>query len=149
MGKWFSLGGFHGTPPPPLCTNGSAGYLMQLSVNVVSWAEQDLFYEYACVLEPHPSACEVPNVLKWVKEILQEIFVKKVLSVELLLIQVFVKIYVQLHKCIIAIFWTRPVDRLALQMHIQPVIGSGGWVTFDMLVQRLNTLNYLKQSVTE
>ena len=30
MGKWFSLGGFHGTPP--LCTNGSAGYLMQLSV---------------------------------------------------------------------------------------------------------------------
>ena len=31
MGKWFSLGGFHGTPP--LCTNGSAGYLMQLSAN--------------------------------------------------------------------------------------------------------------------
>ena len=29
MGKWFSQGGFHGTP---LCTNGSAGYLMQLSV---------------------------------------------------------------------------------------------------------------------
>ena len=26
----FSGGGFHGTPP--LCTNGSAGYLMQLSV---------------------------------------------------------------------------------------------------------------------
>ena len=26
-------GGFHGTPP--LCTNGSAGYLMQLSVNIV------------------------------------------------------------------------------------------------------------------
>ena len=33
VGKGFSLGGFHGTPPP-LCTNGSAGYLMQLSVNV-------------------------------------------------------------------------------------------------------------------
>ena len=29
----FLWGGFHGTPPP-LCTNGSAGYLMQLSVNV-------------------------------------------------------------------------------------------------------------------
>ena len=29
----FLWGGFHGTPP--LCTNGSAGYLMQLSVNVV------------------------------------------------------------------------------------------------------------------
>ena len=27
----FLWGGFHGTPP--LCTNGSAGYLMQLSVN--------------------------------------------------------------------------------------------------------------------
>ena len=29
----FLWGGFHGTPP--LCTNGSAGYLMQLSVNVL------------------------------------------------------------------------------------------------------------------
>ena len=28
----FLWGGFHGTPP--LCTNGSAGYLMQLSVNL-------------------------------------------------------------------------------------------------------------------
>ena len=28
----FLWGGFHGTPP--LCTNGSAGYLMQLSVNI-------------------------------------------------------------------------------------------------------------------
>ena len=27
-------GGFHGTP---LCTNGSAGYLMQLSVNIYIW----------------------------------------------------------------------------------------------------------------
>ena len=32
MGKWFSLGGPWN---PPLCTNGSAGYLMQLSVNTV------------------------------------------------------------------------------------------------------------------
>ena len=31
MGKWFSLGGVPWNPP--LCTNGSAGYLMQLSVN--------------------------------------------------------------------------------------------------------------------
>ena len=30
VGKWFSLGG---SMEPPLCTNGSAGYLMQLSVN--------------------------------------------------------------------------------------------------------------------
>ena len=30
----FSGGGFHGTPP--LCTNGSAGYLMQLSVKPVT-----------------------------------------------------------------------------------------------------------------
>ena len=29
MGKWFSLGG---SMEPPLCTNGSVGYLMQLSV---------------------------------------------------------------------------------------------------------------------
>ena len=28
----FLWGGFHGTPP--LCTNGSAGYLMQLSVKI-------------------------------------------------------------------------------------------------------------------
>ena len=32
VGKWFSLG----VPwNPPLCTNGSAGYLMQLSVNIL------------------------------------------------------------------------------------------------------------------
>ena len=31
VGKWFSLG----VPwNPPLCTNGSAGYIMQLSVNL-------------------------------------------------------------------------------------------------------------------
>ena len=29
VGKWYSLGG---SMEPPLCTNGSAGYLMQLSV---------------------------------------------------------------------------------------------------------------------
>ena len=29
--KWFSQGG---SMEPPLCTNGSAGYLMQLSVNM-------------------------------------------------------------------------------------------------------------------
>ena len=29
--RWES--GFPWNPPPPLCTNGSAGYLMQLSVN--------------------------------------------------------------------------------------------------------------------
>ena len=33
VGKWFSLGGFHETP---LCTNGSAGYLMQLSVKLIA-----------------------------------------------------------------------------------------------------------------
>ena len=32
MGKWFSLGGVPWNPP--LCTNGSAGYLMQLSVKM-------------------------------------------------------------------------------------------------------------------
>ena len=32
VGKWFSLGGVPWNPP--LCTNGSAGYLMQLSVNI-------------------------------------------------------------------------------------------------------------------
>ena len=34
--RWESgfSGGFHGTPL--LCTNGSAGYLMQLSVNIAS-----------------------------------------------------------------------------------------------------------------
>ena len=31
VGKWFSRGG---SMEPPLCANGSAGYLMQLSVKV-------------------------------------------------------------------------------------------------------------------
>ena len=33
VGKWFSRGGVPWNPP--LCTNGSAGYLMQLSVNLI------------------------------------------------------------------------------------------------------------------
>ena len=35
--RWESgfLWGGSMEPPPPLCTNGSAGYLMQLSVNVL------------------------------------------------------------------------------------------------------------------
>ena len=35
VGKWFSLGVPWNPPPPPLCTNGSAGYLMQLSVKTM------------------------------------------------------------------------------------------------------------------
>ena len=34
----FLWGGFHGTPP--LCTNGSAGYLMQLSVKNYDFCEK-------------------------------------------------------------------------------------------------------------
>ena len=43
--RWESgfLGGFNGTPPP-LCTNGSAGYLMQLSVNIIQCQCKLLFF---------------------------------------------------------------------------------------------------------
>ena len=46
MGKWFSLGGVPWNPP--LCTNGSAGYLMQLSVKRVVMLLDFIFYQ--CII---------------------------------------------------------------------------------------------------
>ena len=44
VGKWFSLGG---SMEPPLCTNGSAWYLMQLILNGRICLSQ-LVQEHAC-----------------------------------------------------------------------------------------------------
>ena len=41
----FLKGGFHGTP---LCTNGSTGYLMQLSVNII------VQYQKICLKSNNP-----------------------------------------------------------------------------------------------
>ena len=46
------------------------GFKLNLKwVNVISWAEQDHFYECGCLLEPPPLACEVLKVLIWGNEI--------------------------------------------------------------------------------
>ena len=42
--RWESGFLWGGSMEPPLCTNGSAGYLMQLSVNIFTFAKDYLFY---------------------------------------------------------------------------------------------------------
>ena len=54
MGKWFSRGGVPWNPP--LCTNGSAGYLMQLSV-------KGILYHF---IRNIPTMVNMPHMLKYV-----------------------------------------------------------------------------------
>ena len=68
---------------------------------------------------------------------------KKLIPVRLLLIQVFVKIYVWLHKCITTIA-TQSADKFAGKvvclMHDSTSDWSGGWVAFDTLLSSALTL---------
>ena len=67
--RWESgfLGG--GVPwNPPLCTNGSAGYLMQLSVNGVTHSTT---LELVIIKLPHPSVTSVRKGIQTVHLIIQ------------------------------------------------------------------------------
>ena len=63
----FSGGGFHGTPP--LCTNGSAGYLMQLSVNSMKRTQLTCWVGDQWSLDPTKGRiCTLNNINKlWIK----------------------------------------------------------------------------------